>query len=116
MHYVILLVTTADIPVQEVKQSLATFNQTYFSLQRFNVNSFYVNNTQQMITIAKFNNADQAMNYYNILVKDEAFKSNITKKTITPYAISAKNYTSFYNNKEGRIFYDDFFKEHYIKE
>ena len=56
------------------------------------------------------------MNYYNILVKNENFSSNISKKIITPYAISAKNYTSFYNNKEGRIFYDDFFKEHYIKE
>ena len=115
LHYVILLVTTADIPVQDVKQNLATFNQTYFSLQRFNVNSFYVNNPQQMVTIAKFNNAEQAMNYYNILVKNENFSSNIAKKIITPYAISAKNYTSFYNNKEGRIFYDGFFKEHYLK-
>ncbi|MBO4504065.1 MAG: tetratricopeptide repeat protein [Bacteroidales bacterium] len=115
MHYVILLVTTSNIPVQTVKQNLASFNQTYFSLQRFNVNSFYVNNTQQMVTIAKFNDAEQAMNYYNILVKNEMFSSDINNKTIIPYAISAVNYTTFYNNTEGRVFYDDFFKEHYLQ-
>ncbi|MCR4856923.1 MAG: tetratricopeptide repeat protein [Bacteroidales bacterium] len=116
MHYIILLVTTADLPVQSVKQNVATFNQTYFSLQRFNVNSFYVNNTQQMVTIAKFTNAESAMNYYNLLVKDEMFSADINRKTIIPYAISAVNYTSFYNNKDGRVFYDDFFKEHYLQE
>ena len=91
-------------------------DQTYFSLQRFNVNSFYVNNTQQMVTIAKFTNAESAMSYYNLLVKDEMFSADINRKTIIPYAISAVNYTSFYNNKDGRVFYDDFFKEHYLQE
>lgn len=115
MHYVILLVTTAKLPVQTVKQNLATFNKTYFSLQRFNVNSFYINNTQQMVTIAKFNNAETALEYYNILVKNETFTQDIAIQNIIPYVISSTNYTTYYNNQEGRSFYDAFFQENYLK-
>lgn len=115
MHYVILLVTSANLPVQTVKQNLAVFNKTYFSLQRFNVNSFYVNNTQQMVTVAKFNNADAAVEYYNILVKNETFTPDIANQNIITYVISATNYTTYYNNQDGRQYYDAFFQENYLK-
>ena len=115
MHYVILLVTTADLPVLGVKQDLTTFNTTYFSLQKFNINSFYINNTQQMVTVAKFTNAETAMDYYNILIKNEKFAPNIANNYITVYAISATNYSTYYNKKDQREFYDKFFRESYLK-
>lgn len=115
MHYVILLVTTANLPVLGVKQDLTTFNTTYFSLQKFNINSFYINNTQQMVTVAKFSNAQSAMDYYDILVKNETFAPNIANNNITVYAISATNYSTYYNKKDQREFYDKFFKDYYLK-
>lgn len=116
LHYVILLVNTNAQPVQTVKQNLSTFNQTYFSLQKFNINSFYIEKTQQMVTIAKFKNAESCMEYYNILVKNENFSSDIANKNIVVYPISATNYTTFYNNKDGRPAYDEFAKKNYFKE
>ncbi len=116
MHYVVLLVKTANLPVQDVKLNLTNFNKTHFSLQRFNLSSFYINNTQQMVTVAKFNNKMAAVDYYNILVKHEKFAPDIANGNIEVYAMSATNYTTFYNNKEGRALYNDFFKENYLKQ
>lgn len=116
MHYVILLVRAADLPVQSVKQDLTTFNSTYFSLQRFNISSFYINNTHQMVTIAKFKDADQALNYYNILTKNETFSTSLSNGSLTAYAMSATNYTTYYNKQDSRELYDNFFKEKYLKQ
>lgn len=115
MHYVILLVTSSKVPVLTVKQNLNTFNASYFSLQKFNINSFYINNTQQMVTLSKFANATAAKEYYDILLKDETFSTNIAEETIIAYAISATNYSTFYNKKEARTLYDQFFKDNYMK-
>lgn len=116
VHYVILLVQSSKLPIQTVKINLTNFNKTYFSLQRFNISSFYVNNKQQMVTIAKFANASLAMDYYNILVKDPVFVEDIQNGNIIVYPMSATNYTTYYNNQSGRTYYDDFVKEHYFKQ
>lgn len=114
MHYIILLVKSASLPVQDVKVNITNFNKNYFSLQRFNISSFYINNTQQMITIAKFTNAAGAMEYYNILVKDATFSNDIANENIIVYPMSATSYTTFYNNTDGRSTYNDFFLENYL--
>jgi len=115
MHYVILLVKTANLSVQTVKQNLNTFNNTYFSLQHFNISSFYINNTQQMVTVAKFVGKENAMDYYNILLKNENFAPDIANGNIVVYPISATNYTTYYNKIADRPLYEDFLKEHYLK-
>lgn len=115
LHYVILLVKTSSLPVQEVKLNLTNFGKTYFSLQRFNISSFYINNEQQMITVAKFTNAEAAMDYYQILVKDSMFVNDINNKNIEVFPMGATNYTTYYNNKDGREGYTTFFQEYYLK-
>lgn len=115
MHYVILLVKTANLPVQNVKLNVTNFGKTYFSLQRFNISSFYINNEQQMITIAKFTNAEAAMDYYRILVKDSMFVNDINNKNIEVFPMGATNYTTYYNNKDSREAYKEFVKEYYLK-
>lgn len=114
LHYVILLVKTAKLSVQTVKQNIINFDNTYFSLQHFNISSFYINNTQQMVTVAKFNNKDSTMDYYNILCKNENFASDIANGNIIVYPISASNYTTFYNKVNERPAYEQFFKDNYL--
>ena len=115
MHYVILLVKTGKLSVQTVKQNLNNFNSTYFSLQHFNISSFYINSSQQMVTVAKFNGKDNAMDYYNILMNNENFAPEIANGNIIVYPISATNYTTFYNKTDDRHLYENFVKEHYLK-
>lgn len=115
MHYIVLLVKTGKLSVQSVKQKLISFNSTYFSLQHFNISSFYINSTQQMVTVAKFNGKDNALDYYDILLKNENFAPDIANGNIIVYPISATNYTTYYNKVDDRPMYDSFVKEHYLK-
>ena len=116
MHYMVLLVKAANLPVQDVKLKLTNFNKLLFSLQRFNMSSFYINNSQQMVTVAKFANKAAVMDYYHVLVKHEDFAGDIANGNIEVYAMSATNYTTFYNNKDERAAYANFFKENYLKQ
>jgi len=114
-HYVVLLVKTSELPMQTVKQNLNTFNKTHFSLKKLTISSFFIDNQRQMVTISKFANGADAMDYYNILVKNEMFSSDINDKSIEPYVMSANNYTNYYNKRDERPNYPAFFKDNYLK-
>ncbi|MBR4913474.1 MAG: tetratricopeptide repeat protein [Bacteroidales bacterium] len=113
-HYVVLLVKTAEMPLQTAKQDLTNFNSTFFSLKKLSISSFLIDNKRQMITVTKFDNGDDAMDYYNILVKNEVFEPEIDSGIIEVYAMSATNYTSFYNKRDSRNSYPEFFKDNYL--
>lgn len=114
-HYIVLLVKTAELPLQTVKQNITTFNKTYFSLKKLTVSSFFIDNQRQMVTISKYEDSADAMDYYQILVKDEVFKGDIDKGSIVVYAMSSNNYTTFYNKRAERESYPAFFKDNYLK-
>lgn len=113
-HYVVLLVKTAEMPLQTAKQDLTNFNSTFFSLKKLSISSFLIDNKRQMITVTKFDNGADAMDYYNILVKNEVFEPEIDSGIIEVYAMSATNYTSFYNKRDSRNSYPEFFKDNYL--
>jgi hypothetical protein len=114
VHYVVLLVKTDKLPLQTVKQNLSNFNKTSFSLMKLVVSSFMLDNKNQMVTISKFKDKEEAMNYYHILLKDSLFKDDINNQTIQVYAMSTQNYTTFYNKRDQRVNYPAFFKENYL--
>lgn len=115
MHYTIVIVDVAKIPVLEVKENINRFNLDFYSLQKFNLNNFYINANQQMITVAKFNNKTTALDYYNHIIRDETFAPLIANGTLIVYPISATNYTTYYNKISERVLYQEFFEDHYLK-
>jgi len=112
-HYIIILVNVHKKTVTDAKYDVSTFNSTYFSLERFNVNSYYVNQDEQLITIARFKGKANAMNYYIALTTNDVFESSIQDKSLTVYAISATNYSIYYNKIDKRYLYKRFFEENY---
>lgn len=113
-HYVVLLVKTAELPLQTIRENVNKFNNSHFSLKKLTISSFLIDNQRQMVTISKFENGSDAMDYYNLFVKNDDFKSDIEKKTIEPFAMSATNYTTYYNKRNERESYNDFFNENYL--
>ena len=113
-HYVILLVKTAELPLQTVKQNLNNFNKTYFNLKKLVVSSFFIDNQRQMVTISKFENSSDALDYYNILINNETFQPDINNQVIEVYIMGTSNYTTFYNKRDQRVNYPAFFKENYL--
>ncbi len=83
-------------------------------MKKLIVSSFLIDNQRQMVTVSKFKNSEEAMDYYNILIKDETFKQDIDNKIIEVYVMSATNYTTFYNKRDERDKYPAFFNSKYI--
>jgi hypothetical protein len=99
--------------VTDVKYDVSNFNNTYFSLDRFNINSFYINQDEQLVTISKFKGKADAMKYYIALTNNDVFEPFIQDKSLTVYAISASNYSIYYGKPEDRHLYKRFFEENY---
>lgn len=115
IHYIIIILNSSAIPLQSVKDKIANFNREFYSLEQFSVNSFFINKTDQMITISKFKNKSLATDYYQIMVNNPIFAAHISSKDFVVYAISATNYTTYYNQKDKRDLYPQFFEDNYLK-
>jgi hypothetical protein len=113
LHYIIILIDVHKKTVTDVKYDVSTFNDIYFRLDRFNINSFYINQDEQLVTIARFKGKADAMKYYTALTTNDVFLPSIQDKSISVYAISASNYSLYYNKPDIRYLYKRFFEEHY---
>ena len=114
-HHIIILVNVHKKTVTDLKYDLSNFNTTYFSLERFNINSFYINNDEQMVTVSRFKGKTDAMNYYIAFTNNNLFSPLIEDRSITVYPISASNYSIFYNKINERQLYKQFFEDNYLK-
>ena len=112
-HYIIILVNVHIKAVNDVKYDISNFNSTYYSLDKFNINNFYINQDEQLVTIAKFRGKKEAINYYIAITNNDVFEPSIKDKGLTVYAISASNYSIYYNKPEQRHLYKLFFEENY---
>ncbi len=115
-HYVTLIVNVHKIKVMDFKVTVSDFNREFYSLQKLSINSFYINQDEQMVTIARFRNAEAAIDYYNAICQNDKFRADILAKNITPYAMGASNYSTFYKQKDDRPLYDNFFKKNYFNQ
>jgi len=112
-HSIIILVDIHKKNVNDIRYDVSNFNSTYFSLERFNVNSFYINQYEQMVTIARFKGKTEAMNYYIALTTNDVFAPLIEDRSITVYPISSTNYNIYYTKSEDRRLYKKFFEDNY---
>lgn len=112
-HYVSLIVNVHRCNVQTLKTQLADFNKEYYNLQRLTLNSFYINQDEQIVSIARFRGKDAAMDYYYALHNSDRFKADILAKSIVVYPMSATNYGIYYKQKDSRALYESFFIENY---
>jgi tetratricopeptide (TPR) repeat protein len=115
MHYIILILNVDKLAVMDVKNKVSNFNAKYFSLQKFNVNSFYISKNEQMITVSKFNGKDKSMDYYHAISGNDYFKELVRDGSLVIYAIAATNYTTYYNTTADRPAYKDFFEKFYLE-
>ena len=112
-HFMIMIVDVHKKVVEDLKYDISNFNSTYFSLERFNINSFYINQNEQLISISQFGGKTEAMNYYTALTTNTVFAPSIEDKSITVYPISASNFSIYYSKVNERYLYKQFFEENY---
>jgi hypothetical protein len=115
-HFVIVIANIKDVNIPKLKENLTDFNSDFFRLQRFEINSFYIEDDVQMVTVSRFENKSKAMDYYNVLKADKKYVEYLQSTPNTKiYVISDNNYTLFHRERDKRDLYDTFFKDYYLK-
>lgn len=113
-HYVTLIVDVHQRNVMNLKTDVSNFDREFYSLQKFTINSFYITQDKQIVTVSRFENKETAMDYYHAIIRHDKFAGDIASGVITVYVMSAANYSNYYKKKEIRSKYDDFFNENYL--
>ncbi len=113
-HYFILIVNGAVMNVNAVKTRISDHNKNEHSVKGLNVSSLIFDGNDHMVTVNKFNNAQQAMVYYrNILTDIYVFPEN-KQEQFKAFIISLDNYPILYRDKDVDKYLKLFEKE-YLK-
>lgn len=117
MHYIVVIIKEiSDQDIEEVKTTIANYNNTYYKLDRLKLSNIYFDTkgVDQIILMRKFDTAEGAMKYYNDVKKQSSdFIRGDLKYEI--FAISQKNYREIIKQKSVEK-YKIFFNKNYIEQ
>ena len=111
-HYIIIILDDRKIKATDMQYTVADFNMEYFSTKGLRANALLFTDSQQLLTINRFANAKEAMDYFQFLTKDGGYLDKFDKSDYKVFAISIQNYQTFYNQKNTNI-YEKFFNKYY---
>jgi tetratricopeptide (TPR) repeat protein len=112
-HYVIVIVNDKKIVATQLQYKIADFNSANYANSGYRSSPLMFTDSTQMITIHRFNNAEEAMLYYKHIQLDGGPLSGYNPNDYTIFAISTQNYTTFYNRKNTKA-YAAFFIKYYL--
>lgn len=113
-HYFILIVDGTQVNVNAIKTRISDHNRKSHSVKGLNVSSLILNNTNHMITVNKFRDAQLAMAYYRNINNDIYVFPENKKELFETFVISVINYPKFYQDKDVDK-YMKLFEKEYIK-
>jgi hypothetical protein len=114
-HFYICVYDALKAKLSEVKNLYADHNNEKFKLDKLSVNSMYLNNTQQMITVNRFDNKAKAMDYYTTVSNNATIMAKLAPANVQHFVVSANNYTTFYRLKDVQQ-YLEFFNKNYLNQ
>ena len=113
-YFVVIVVNDRTIKATELQFKLGEFNNRYYANSGYKVNAALFTDTTQELTVHRFVNADEAMNYWRHLQQEESPLREYADKDHCEFAISTQNYATFYNRRNPAA-YEPFFKKYYLK-
>ena len=114
-HYVIFILDDNNIRATEMQYAVADFNMEYYSAKALKANVMMFTNDQQLITVHKFDDAKDALDYWKYINNSSDALNKFDKKYYSSFVISVQNYQTFYNKKNVEA-YRKFFEKYYITE
>lgn len=112
-HFMVIVINDRTIKATELQRKIVEFNNKYYSNSGFKVNASLFTDTTQIITIHRFVNDDEAMNYWSHLQQEESPLSQYAAGDHVEFPITTQNYATFYNRKDPAA-YLPFFKKYYL--
>lgn len=112
-HYVIFILDDEKMRATEMQYAVSDFNMAYYSAKALKTNVMLLTADKQLITVHKFDNAADALDYWKYLTTKASDLERFDKKYYTSFVISVQNYQTFYNKKNVEA-YRKFFEKYYI--
>ena len=113
-HYVIIILDDRKIKATEMQYTVSDFNMEFFGTKGLRANALLFTDTQQMLTVNRFANAKEAMEYWQFLTKEGGTLDKFDKADYKVFAITIQNYQTFYSQKNISV-YEKFFNKYYKK-
>ena len=113
-HYVVVIVNDKHVRATDLQYRLADFNSVYYTNSGYNVNAIMFTDSTQILTIHRFESANEASLYWEHLQRDESPLKKLNKEDYVAFPISTQNYRTFYNRKNIDA-YREFYEEYYKK-
>ena len=110
----LVLVNDRTVRATELQYRIADFNMKYYSNAGYKVNATLFTDTTQLITIHRFENEEQARNYWSHLNQDDSPLRAYSDNDVQSFFISTQNYATFYNRKKLDA-YLPFFRKYHLK-
>ena len=99
VHFYVLIVDSRGIPIRDLRNQIATFNQVNHQERNLNLSTLFFGEGRQLVTITNFMNAESALTYGSELMSSENLLA-FDKELITSFAISIENYPVFYQERK----------------
>jgi len=112
-HLYLLVVKRAAIKLNAMKVRISDHNKRYYSIRNLTVNSVLLDDVRYMITVGNFENAEEAMDYFERISGDAYVFGELGTGNFTETVISIKNYPIFYREKDVDL-YKKFFEKNYL--
>lgn len=116
LHYVIVLFNH-DVSLNDAKIAVSDFNGKYFKLQRLRMNNIYLDtgeNKLPLIAIRRFTDRNDAMTYYDTVLKNKADFLDEGTFSYDVLPITQDNYRELLKSKQVEE-YKTFFQMHYLQ-
>ena len=110
LHYFILIAPKGGFSINKAKNNIADFNTVNFSDLKLKISNTFLNTSDQMIIVKRFNNSKKALDYYlTFKVNNGAMKSYRKEKF---FVVTPQNLKELYLEKNTDNYFK-FFKEFY---
>ena len=113
-HYVLILINNRRLRATEMQMQVGDFNTQYYANSGYRVSPLMFTDTTQMLTVNRFKNAQEALDYCHHLARPESPLSQYAPGDFTVFAISTQNYATFYNRKRidaYMLFYNKYYQQ-----
>lgn len=115
MQLYIAIFNVKDLSMNEVKVAFSDFNNKFYSRKEFSVNTIYLDNKHQMLTVSRFDGAKQGLKYYRNIKRNEELRKYFKNHSGKHFLVSVNDYSKFYKKKDVEK-YMKFFEKNYRKE
>ncbi|MFZ4399724.1 MAG: tetratricopeptide repeat protein [Bacteroidales bacterium] len=114
IHFFTLMVDATKVNVNVLKIKISDFNRKYYGSSNLEITSIIYNQNIHLISVAQFDNAENAMLYYTTIKSNDYIYSSLDVNSTVDFVISTENFSTFYKLKD-QDGYQGFFKSIYLK-